>query len=171
MHRLYREQFLPLSLEEAWSFFSNPANLSEITPPWLKFRITSELPERMYAGLIIQYRITVPPGVPVNWVTEIKHVREPNFFVDEQRLGPYRLWHHQHRFEPVEGGVRMEDIVHYQLPFEPLGSWLMHWWIRRKLDTIFDYRFQYLAEHAGDSRIHSESVNPTNARVVPIRKP
>lgn len=155
MERLYRKQILPITLEQAWSFFSNPANLAEITPPWLKFRICSELPDRMYAGLIIKYRITMPPGLPVTWVTEITHVREPNFFVDEQRLGPYRLWHHQHTFEEVPGGVQMEDIVHYQVPFGPLGSLFMGWWIRRNLKAIFDYRYRYLESEIDWSSVTS----------------
>lgn len=153
MKRLYREQVLPINMEEAWRFFSNPANLSAMTPPWLKFQIRSPLPEKMYAGLVIAYRITMPPGWPMNWITEITHVQEPHFFVDEQRFGPYRFWHHQHHFEPVNGGVRIQDIVHYRLPFEPLGSLLMGWWIRRKLSAIFNYRFDYLTENTRDGSI------------------
>lgn len=146
IHRLYRDQTLPIGVDLAWQFFSDPANLAEITPPWLKFRFCSQLPERMHPGLIVEYRITLPPGPPVRWVTEITHVQEPCFFVDEQRFGPYRFWHHLHRFTPVDGGVRMEDIVHYQLPFSPLGDWILGWWIQRKLKAIFDYRRQYLIQ-------------------------
>lgn len=119
-----------------------------MTPPWLKFQIRSGLAEKMYQGMVIAYRITLPPGLPTNWVTEITHVEEPHYFVDEQRLGPYRFWHHQHHFHEVEGGVRMEDIVHYQVPLGIVGELTAGWLISKQLETIFKFRYDYLEHHA-----------------------
>ena len=152
--RIHRQQLLPISMAEAWRFFSDPANLGDITPPWLHFKICPPLPKTIYAGQIIRYQIKVPPGIPVQWVTEISQVRtpqanEPSSFVDEQRLGPYRFWHHQHHFTAVAGGTHMEDIVHYQLPFAPLGPWIAGRYVAGKLKEIFDYRTQRLAQHFG----------------------
>ena len=144
VYRLYRKQTLPIGLEQAWDFFSSPHNLAEITPPWLHFTIRSELPERIYSGLMITYTIRVPPGLPWSWTGEIKHVEEPFLFVDEQRAGPYRLWHHQHRFAAVEGGVLMEDEVHYALPFGILGRPAHPIYVRPLLERIFDFRLDYL---------------------------
>lgn len=141
---LKRTQFLPLSLASAWHFFSDPRNLPAITPPDLGFEITSDLPERMYAGMVVTYRVTALAGIRVNWVTEITHVQEPTFFVDEQRFGPYRFWHHQHHFKAVEGGTEMTDLVSYLLPYPPVGQ-LVAPLVRRRLDYIFDYRRQALA--------------------------
>ncbi len=150
LHRLYREQWLPLDTQAAWRFFSNPKNLEEITPPWLNFSMDSPGKERMYAGMILKYRIRLPGGVPTQWITEITHVREPEFFVDEQRIGPYRFWHHQHRFHPERGGVRMEDEVHYGLPLGWLGNMAHALWVKNQLRAIFDFRFQHLARRFPD---------------------
>lgn len=143
LHRLKREQVIPVSIDEAWRFFSDPANLGRITPPEMGFRITSpELPPEIHAGLIISYRIRVMPPVTLRWVTEITQARPPHFFIDEQRFGPYRFWHHQHLFEATGGGTRATDIVHYALPFGPLGSLAHALFVRRRLETIFGYRRQ-----------------------------
>lgn len=148
MNRLHREQQLPLSLEAAWDFFSSPDNLCRITPRWLCFEVCDGPCEPMYAGQILRYRIRPFPQplswLQVGWVTEITHVREPFFFVDEQRLGPYRFWHHQHHFSETPQGVLMRDVVHYALPMGPLGSLLDALWVRRRLEEIFDYRFRTL---------------------------
>lgn len=149
LHRLKTLQRLPISLEEAWDFFSDPQNLRAITPPSLDFRITSPLPERMYPGMIVSYTVRPLLGIPVQWVTEITHVNEPHFFVDEQRFGPYRLWHHQHHFRPIEGGIEMEDLVHYVLPFGPLGSLAHEVQVRKQLKDIFDYRYRVLEDRFG----------------------
>ena len=114
-------QRLPISVPEAWSFFSDPRNLPRITPPSLGLEVTSDLPGKMYPGMIVTYRVRPIPGVPVDWVTEITHVREPSLFVDEQRFGPYRFWHHEHHFREVEGGVEMVDLVLYALPLGGIG--------------------------------------------------
>jgi len=138
--RLEFEQILPLSLSEAWDFFSRPENLAKITPSDLGFEVTSPVPERMYAGMIVNYRVRPLAGVAVSWTTEITHVDEPVYFVDEQRSGPYRLWHHQHHFSEVDDGVRMIDLVHYQVSFGLPGHWLAGGLVRSRLDKIFHYR-------------------------------
>jgi ligand-binding SRPBCC domain-containing protein len=150
LHVLTRKQDLPISLAEAWDFFSSPANLKTITPPYMGFDITSGFRgEKMYPGQIITYIVRPVLGLPLNWVTEITHVKEPHFFVDEQRFGPYTFWHHKHFFEPIESGVRMEDIVHYKVPLGPLGD-LANWvYVKSKLDEIFDFRFKKLEEIFG----------------------
>lgn len=152
-HVLTRTQTLPLSLAEAWAFFSNPANLCRITPAWLAFRLTCPPPAPMYAGQILTYTIRPLPGLRLRWVTEVTHVREPCFFVDEQRLGPYKFWHHQHLFRETLNSVEMTDIVHYALPLGPLGDMANALWVRRRLNAIFDFRRQSLASlfHPGIS--------------------
>jgi ligand-binding SRPBCC domain-containing protein len=147
LHVLQTTQKLPISPAQAWDFFSNAGNLAKITPPSLGFEVTSELPERMYAGMIIAYRVRPLLGVPVRWVTEITHVDEPHRFVDEQRFGPYRFWHHQHLFRPIPGGVEMSDIVHYALP--PGGGIARGWLVAPRLKEIFDYRREVLERTYG----------------------
>ncbi len=144
IYTLTRRQVLPITLEQAWPFFSTPANLEQITPAFLNFRITSPVPEEIYPGLIITYRIAAVAGIPMVWVTEIKHVIRLRQFVDEQRLGPYRFWHHLHRFREVEGGVEMEDIVHYVMPWGWLGGVVHALFVRSRLQAIFDFRREYL---------------------------
>ncbi len=141
---LERRQVLPTDLETAWRFFSDPANLRLITPPWLDFRITSRLPARIYPGLIITYRIRPLAGLAVPWVSEITQVEAPRYFVDEQRQGPYRFWHHQHRLREVGASVEKTDLVHYRLPGGLLGIGLHAVLIRRKLDEIFRFRYHAL---------------------------
>ena len=144
LHTLNRTQFLPLSLGAAWEFFSDPGNLCRITPDWLCFRITRQNPEPMYAGQILTYTIQPLRGLQTAWVTEITHVQKPRFFVDEQRLGPYTFWHHQHRFQEEGGGVRMEDLVNYVLPLGLFGEAIHRLVVKRRLEAIFDYRYQVL---------------------------
>ena len=143
-YRLIRRQTLHTDGLTAWRFFSNPANLHRITPPWLDFRITSPLPETIYAGLIITYRIRPFAGIAVPWVSEITHVDAPRFFVDEQRHGPYRFWHHQHHLRPAAGGVEVIDEIHYRLPYGVLGIGLHALTIRNRLDAIFHFRYHAL---------------------------
>jgi len=142
-------QVLPISLNEAWDFFSRPQNLQSITPAYLGFKITSELADQMYAGQVITYKVKPLLRIPMFWMTEITHVEEAKYFVDEQRFGPYALWHHQHHFKEVQGGVEMLDIIHYKLPFGPLGSLVNFLFVRKQLKGIFDYRFRYLEDHFG----------------------
>lgn len=137
---LRREQLIPAPIERVWPFFCDPRNLDRLTPDELRFKIVTPEPPRMYPGQIIEYRVRFMPGLWSTWVTEIRHVREERYFVDEQRIGPYRLWYHEHHFEPVEGGVLMRDQVTYALPAGPLGQAVHALWVKAKLARIFDYR-------------------------------
>jgi len=147
VYNLKTVQKLPISLEEAWQFFSSPKNLKDITPAHMKFDIKyMSGGEKMYQGQIIRYKLQPVPGIPVSWTTEIKHVKEPHYFVDEQRFGPYALWHHQHRFKEVEGGVEMTDEVNYAIPLGFIGR-LANWlFVGKQVKGIFDYRFKVLEE-------------------------
>ncbi|MEY3394898.1 MAG: hypothetical protein RL346_1134 [Verrucomicrobiota bacterium] len=149
IHHLEQEQFLPIGLDEAWDFFSSPGNLDEITPEDLGFRIIYQPGEKMYEGQVIEYRVMVFPGLWLPWVTEIKTVKERKSFIDEQRFGPYKFWHHLHTFEEKEGGVLMRDLVHYALPFWPLGEIANRWLVRPKLERIFAHRKEVLAKRFG----------------------
>jgi len=149
MHQLKREIELPIGIEEAWDFFSSPKNLKVITPPRMGFHIKSELPERMYSGQIITYTVTPLLGIPMTWVTEIKHVQHQRLFVDEQRFGPYALWHHKHFFTPIEGGVHMTDIVDYKIPLGYFGKLMDPILVRPQLKDIFDFRTKKLEELFG----------------------
>ncbi|PID72728.1 MAG: hypothetical protein CSA33_09150 [Desulfobulbus propionicus] len=146
MYILERKQFVAVSQERAWAFLQHPANLNDITPPDLHFKIITEVPEVMYSGLIVEYRVSIPFAGTHTWVTEIKHIREGVAFVDEQRLGPYRFWYHYHEIQPREKGVLLIDRVHYEPPFGFLGK-LVHWlYIKKTLKRIFDYREQQLSK-------------------------
>ncbi len=140
-------QHLPISLQEAWDFFSSPANLSTITPDHLGFQIVSKHHgEKMYAGQIIEYTVKPVLGIPLYWMTEISHVEDKKYFVDEQRFGPYSLWHHQHHFKETSAGVEMTDIVHYKLPLGVLGRLAHCLFVKKQLKQIFDYRYKIVAE-------------------------
>lgn len=140
LHQVQARQRLPASLSEAWDFFSDASNLPRITPPWLGFTVTSELPPRMYPGMIATYTVNPLPGAKVRWVTEITHVVESRLFVDEQRFGPYRFWHHQHHFREVDGGVEIHDLVHYALPLQPASGLVRRWMVAPRLREIFEFR-------------------------------
>ncbi len=152
LYRLRAVQRLRVSLEEAWEFFSDPGNLSAITPPWLGLQVTSALPPKMHPGMIITYRVRPLPGVSVPWVTEITHVVEPYLFVDEQRFGPYRFWHHQHHFREIQDGVEICDLVHYALPLGPVGRAVRRWLVGRRLEQIFAFRREVLEARFGELR-------------------
>jgi ligand-binding SRPBCC domain-containing protein len=139
---LSQEQFIPnVSIAKAWDFFSSPKNLKVITPPHMGFDIISNMhKDKMYAGQIIRYKVKPILGIPMSWTTEITQVNEPHFFIDEQRQGPYRMWHHQHHFEEKDGGVLMTDIIHYWPPMGVLGNIANTILIKRQLKGIFDYR-------------------------------
>ena len=149
IHKLEQSQFLPISLDEAWIFFSNPTNLDEITPDDLGFKIIYQPGKQMYEGQIIEYRVMIFPGVWVPWVTEIKTVEIRRSFVDEQRFGPYKFWHHLHTFEETDGGVLMKDLVHYALPFWPFGEVGHNIFVRPKLEKIFGFRKEMLEKRFG----------------------
>ena len=136
-----QEQKVNASLEEVWDFISSPANLKEITPDYMGFDITStDTPKKMYPGMIITYLVKPIFGIKTPWMTEITQVKDLEFFIDEQRVGPYKLWHHQHFIEKIEGGVLMKDIVTYSPPFGFLGAIANKLLIKKKLDEIFNYR-------------------------------
>lgn len=140
-YQLVKKQFVPATIDEVWDFISSPKNLKEITPERMGFDITSpNLPEKMYPGMIISYKVRPLLGIPMTWVTEITHVVEKKYFVDEQRVGPYAMWHHQHFIEPHENGVMMRDIISYKPPMGFLGSIANMLIIRRQLEGIFAYR-------------------------------
>jgi ligand-binding SRPBCC domain-containing protein len=149
LHLLETSQLLPIPLERAWEFFSDPSKLPQITPPSLNLKPTSDLPSAMHAGLIVTYKVTPLPGVSLLWVTEITQVIEGSLFVDEQRAGPYRFWHHQHHFRAVPGGTEMRDIIHYALPFGLAGDLLGRRTVRQKVEGIFDYRRDVLQRMFG----------------------
>ena len=154
LHQINTRQVLPITKEEAWDFLSSPANLKTITPDYMGFKIHSGYSkgDKMYPGMIIEYTVKPILGIPLNWVTEITHVEHPEFFVDEQRFGPYSFWHHKHIIREVEGGVEMIDQVHYKLPLGPLGRLLNTLMVKRQLKQIFEYRFNKLEEIYGQPK-------------------
>jgi len=139
-------QILPVSIDSAWLFFSDPRNLARITPPSMRFRITSTECGTTYAGQIITYTMRPLLGLSMHWVTEITHVNEPFFFVDEQRFGPYRFWHHQHHFREVENGVEVRDHINYLLPSMQLSGLVNRLIVAPRLKKIFEFRRQALLE-------------------------
>lgn len=146
MYQYTSRQELATTIDQAWNFLSDPKNLKRITPDYMGFDIISGAERKMFPGQIIQYRLTPVLGIPFRWVTEITHVQEGEFFVDEQRFGPYTFWHHKHFIKKISNGVVMEDIVDYKLPLGPLG-WLAHvLFVRAKVKQIFDYREKALNE-------------------------
>ena len=150
VYSLKTVQNIPISLDAAWDFFSSPANLKEITPSNLGFQIVSKYHgEKMYPGQIIEYIVKPILGIPLYWMTEITHVEDKKYFVDEQRFGPYTMWHHQHHFRAVDGGVEMTDIVHYKLPLWILGDIANTIMVENQLKGIFDYRFEAVKQRFG----------------------
>jgi ligand-binding SRPBCC domain-containing protein len=138
------EQTLPISLDEAWDFFSSPLNLAKITPAKMNFLVTSNYTAdtKMYPGMLITYKVSPVLGIRMNWVTEITHVKDKVYFVDEQRFGPYALWHHQHHFKPIDGGVLMTDILTYAIPYGFIGRIANSLLVENEVKKIFDYRTQ-----------------------------
>ena len=146
LHILKTSQKLPIDIKTAWDFLSSPGNLEKITPPGMSFKITSgHTPgDKMYQGMVISYIVKPFPILPLQWVTEITHVNEPNYFVDEQRFGPYSFWHHKHFLKEIEGGVLMEDTVHYKVPLGIIGDMANSLMIKSQLKTIFEFRHEEL---------------------------
>jgi len=150
MYKLYRQIKLKVSKEQCWDFFSAPENLKVITPDYMGFDILSkDLPVKMYPGMIISYAVKPLLGIKTTWVTEITQVEDKKYFVDEQRVGPYSMWHHQHIIEPIENGVLMKDIVSYKPPFGVLGSIANFLIVRQKLNEIFEYRTKAIIKRYG----------------------
>ncbi len=146
MYQLRDTIGLATSIQEAWDFFSSPANLKVITPPHLGFDITSDPPESIYPGLIISYTVRPILHIPLEWVTEITQVDAPRYFVDEQRKGPYTMWHHEHIIHEHDKGVVVEDCVSYLMPFGLLGKIAHSLMVKRQLGKIFSYRQKALSE-------------------------
>jgi ligand-binding SRPBCC domain-containing protein len=148
VYTLKRTIEIPVDIHTAWNFFSNPLNLPKITPAEMKFRVLTEsLPEKIYPGLIISYSVSPIPGFQVNWLSEIKHVHENEYFVDEQRSGPYAFWYHRHSFKETKDGTLMEDAVHYSIPLGIIGKTMHALFVKRKLKRIFDYREKVIAAY------------------------
>ena len=146
MYQLKRTQLIKSDLKTCWEFFSSPQNLKESTPPYMGFDIKVSLPKEMYEGLMIAYTVRPLFSIPMTWITEIKTVKENQFFVDEQRKGPYTIWHHEHHFKETPEGVEMTDIVTYVLPLGFLGRLVHPFIVKPKLDEIFAYRFKRVEE-------------------------
>jgi ligand-binding SRPBCC domain-containing protein len=137
---------LPITPEQAWTFFSSPRNLNEITPADMTFHITSEIPDEMYEGLFITYKLKPFLNIPVSWVTEITHIKNQSYFIDEQRVGPYRIWHHEHHFREVPGGVEMKDILHYDVGKSIFGWMASKLFVDQRVKEIFEFREKKLRE-------------------------
>jgi ligand-binding SRPBCC domain-containing protein len=137
---------LPITPEQAWTFFSSPRNLNEITPADMTFHITSEIPDEMYEGLFITYKLKPLLNIPVSWVTEITHIKNQSYFIDEQRVGPYRMWHHEHHFREVPGGVEMTDILHYDVGKSIFGWMASKLFVDQRVKEIFEFREKKLRE-------------------------
>jgi ligand-binding SRPBCC domain-containing protein len=145
IYRIERRQIVPVSLSGCWRFFSDPRNLEKITPPGMRFTIKNALPVEIYPGLMIEYTVAPLLGIPLTWLTEIVQVDSPHRFVDEQRVGPYRVWHHEHSFRALtDGETEVHDLVTYAPPLGPLGALLNRLVIRPQLERIFDYRGEHL---------------------------
>lgn len=140
INRLIREQVVPAPLNQVWKYFATPANLNNMTPQYMNFDIIHGGGDRMYPGMMIEYCIQFMPVFKSRWLTEITYIQEESYFVDEQRLGPYRIWHHEHHFESLNGGTRILDLVTYELPFGLIGDMVHAIWVRSRLTSIFDFR-------------------------------
>ena len=150
IYTLHKKQQLPISLDEAWEFLSNPKNLKIITPDYMSFDIVSTIDRPLYTGQIIQYIVTPLLGIKTKWVSEITHIEYKKYFVDEQMYGPYALWHHKHFVKEIDGGVELEDIIDYKVPLGILGQLVHPILVKPKLEEIFSYRQKKLLELFGE---------------------
>jgi ligand-binding SRPBCC domain-containing protein len=150
-YHLKFEQKLPVPLAETWDFFTSPLNLAKITPPEMAFKVTSnfEPGAKVYPGMIITYNVSPLLGIKMNWTTEITHVKEMEYFVDDQRSGPYKIWHHEHHFKEIKGGVLMTDILSYAVPFWFAGELANTFFVRNEIEKIFTYREKAVNEMFG----------------------
>ena len=149
LYQIKTQQKLPISIEKAWGFFSNPKNLKKITPEEMSFEIISGAEKSIYPGQIIQYNVSPIFGIKLRWVTEITHVIDNKYFVDEQRFGPYSLWHHKHFFKKIKGGILMEDVVDYKIPLGWMGQLAHFIFVKNRLKKIFKYRENKLVKLFG----------------------
>jgi ligand-binding SRPBCC domain-containing protein len=142
IHTIKTIQNLPVSLEEAWEFISSPYNLKTITPDDFRFEIINDVKpgDKMHAGQIIIYKLRPLPFMKIKWVSEITEVKHLEYFVDEQLEGPYRMWRHQHFLKVIEGGTQMQDVIQYKIPYGFIGTLLNFLFVRRKLNSVFEYR-------------------------------
>ncbi|WP_438976997.1 SRPBCC family protein [Polaribacter sp.] len=150
IYTLQKKQNLPISLEEAWNFLSNPKNLKIITPDYMSFDMITKTDRPLYTGQILQYIVTPLLGIKTKWVSEITHIEDKKYFVDEQLYGPYSLWHHKHFIKEIDGGVEMEDIIDYKIPLGILGQLVHPFLVKPKLEEIFSYRQKKLIELFGE---------------------
>lgn len=150
LYKIQQVQNVPISIEEAWAFFSSPANLAQLTPKEIGFEITSDLGDgEMYPGQILTYNVRPIGGIKMAWATQILQIQKGKHFIDDQLTGPYKIWHHQHHFKAIKGGTEIKDIVHYALPwfaFGPIGHALV---VKGKLKEIFDYRTKQVEQIFG----------------------
>ncbi|HOP50281.1 MAG TPA: SRPBCC family protein [Ignavibacteriales bacterium] len=146
MKTLYKEILLPISLEKCWDFFSRPENLNIITPPYMNFKILNKVPEKMYKGLMILYKVSPIMNIPMTWVTEITQIEDYKYFVDEQRIGPYKLWHHEHHFIEKENGILAIDKLYYDVGYSIFGKIIEDMFVQHKVNEIFEYREKKLKE-------------------------
>jgi ligand-binding SRPBCC domain-containing protein len=167
MHCIKTVQNIPVSIQAAWRFFSNPANLQAITPPKMRFRIISNNHgDQMYAGQIIEYRVAPMFDISLYWMTEITHVDSGKYFIDEQRFGPYSLWHHQHHFKEIPGGVEMTDIVNYRMPLGFIGRIVNEIFVKDQLKSIFDFRSAKVEELFGKWSKEGEPIVQNQALLI-----
>jgi ligand-binding SRPBCC domain-containing protein len=152
IYTLHKKQQLPITLDKAWEFLSNPKNLAIITPDYMSFKIMSKIDRPLYTGQIIQYIVTPLLGIKTKWVSEITHIEEKKYFVDEQMYGPYALWHHKHFVKEIEGGVELEDIIDYKVPLGILGQLVHPFLVQPKLEEIFNYRQEKLVTLFGEMK-------------------
>tara|TARA_B110001450_G_scaffold130246_1_gene122514 strand:+ start:1295 stop:1759 length:465 start_codon:yes stop_codon:yes gene_type:complete len=150
IYTLHKTLKLPITSEKAWEFLSNPKNLKTITPDYMSFNIISTIDRPLYTGQIIQYIVTPLLGIKTKWVSEITHIEDKKYFVDEQMYGPYSLWHHKHFIKEIEGGIEMEDIIDYKVPLGLLGQIMHPILVKPKLEEIFSYRQKKLIELFGE---------------------
>jgi len=150
-YRIEFTQEIPVSLDTAWDFFSSPLNLAEITPKDMTFDVTTPnmANTKMYPGLIITYKVSPLLGIKLNWMTEITHVKDKEYFIDEQRFGPFAFWHHQHHFLGTENGVLMKDLLHYGIGWGPIGLLANSLVVENKIKGIFDFRYKKVEEIFG----------------------
>ena len=147
VHQIIKQQLIKSSIEEVWDFASSPKNLKKITPNYMNFIIKSKnTDEKIYPGMIICYKVSPILKIPTRWVTEITQVKKNQYFVDEQRVGPYKIWHHEHHFKPQKDGVLMTDIISYKLPLGILGRIVNYLFIKNKINDIFNYRYNRMEE-------------------------
>lgn len=156
VHQLYRRQQLQLNIEDAWQFFSSPYFLNRITPDFFHVDIVSPVPDDIYPGLLISYRMKAVFGIPMAWLSEISHCEKHRYFIYQQQEGPFKFWSHEVRLTPHADGVILEDIVFYTMPWSIIGDWMHHLLIGKRLQAIFDTRRDYLHQHWGNSPEHKD---------------